>query len=112
MTDTDGGPAFPTDITAVMNLVVGSEKPDLDVHPGMSLRDWYAGQALIGVIVGRMLCLATGLPPGMDDEKVAKLAMSTADAMLEARKSNDLETSSNASARRLAEDSAPGGKPS
>ena len=41
----DGGPAFPS------KTLTGASTPLHDIyHPGMSLRDWFAGMALDGVI--------------------------------------------------------------
>lgn len=39
----DGGPAFPSnsELSSAMGTITAS-------HPGMSLRDWFAGQALAG----------------------------------------------------------------
>ena len=62
----DGGPAFPLAIT-----------PDTVDYHGMSLRDWFAGQALVGFI-------ATN-PDSDTYEHDAKAAYSWADAMLKAR---------------------------
>ena len=42
----DGGPAFPHDS---INQNPGGFA---DCEPGMSLRQWYAGQALIGLLLG------------------------------------------------------------
>jgi len=64
MSDDNGGPAFP-----------------IEGHPGMSLRDYFAAQALTG-------CLAAfagenvGLPP---PHRAAAQAYEYADAMLKAR---------------------------
>lgn len=68
----DGGPAF----------------EQLEVEPGfrtytyggMKLRDWFAGQALIGTIVARS---AAGLD--VMQESIAEECYELADAMLEAR---------------------------
>lgn len=61
--DTDnGGPAYPTGF--------GGQ--------GMTLRDWFAGQALAGVTADPNIML--------DDPKLAGVAYRVADAMLEARK--------------------------
>lgn len=72
----DGGPAFP---------VVVWKSPDgmlaLPSEPGMSLRDWFAGQALTGI--------GTWCPPMESGETVhqtkARYAYGQADAMLAAR---------------------------
>ena len=66
----DGGPAFPSDL--VIGNAVTAKKP----YDGMSLRDYFAGQALVG------LC-------GYEQQTWADIAVRAyraADAMLEARK--------------------------
>lgn len=66
MTPDDGGPAFP-----------GPDhisQPD-DIHEGMSLRDWFAGMALQGLVN------LAGRDPGGESQ----LAYRYADAMLAAR---------------------------
>jgi len=63
----NGGPAFP---------VEGFEKDE-----GMSLRDYFAGQALIGIVAHN-----NGL--GGIWEKAAEHAYRAADAMIEARDEN------------------------
>jgi len=66
----DGGPAFPCDST----------NKQFPTQCGMSLRDWLAGQAMMGIIA------APGCQP--DDacrDGCAKLAYEFADAMLKAR---------------------------
>jgi hypothetical protein len=68
----DGGPAFPS---------AGIVTPDGIAYEGMSLRDWFAGQALAGIVQGLM--------KGIRFEDVPKLAADCygiADAMLAARK--------------------------
>lgn len=65
----DGGPAFP------------HFNPDTEVtHAGMSLRDWFAGQALAGL-------LASGIAAQLRQtfDEVAEAAYNNADAMLAAR---------------------------
>ena len=64
--NTDVGPAFPN-------------KDELgNMIPGMSIRDWFAGQALAGLMAGYQ----SG-PMGID--ACAQVAIETADAMLRAR---------------------------
>lgn len=46
MTNTDGGPAFPVLHTIDGNWV----KDPVPQYSGMSLRDWFAGQALAGLL--------------------------------------------------------------
>lgn len=66
----DGGAAFPT-------------KGDVANYPwpGMSLRDWFAGQALGGVILLAMEVAKAGLPAA-DPKIMARQAYEIADAML------------------------------
>ncbi len=75
MSDKDtGGPAFPT------NDLLANGK----VHPpsqGMTLREWYAGMALQGILAGDH-----PITHGLDAETVvAEAAHSFADAMLKER---------------------------
>lgn len=67
----DGGPAFSFEYTIDGEGVV---------HPGMSLRDWFAGQALAGL-------MQTPLPVSgeLSDDRVARACYCYADAMLKAR---------------------------
>ena len=66
----DGGPAFPQDDYP-------DRDPGLDEHPGrgMSLRDWFAGQALVGLLTSHR------------DSKsvIVETAYAVADAMLAER---------------------------
>ena len=75
----DGGPAFPCDVF----------DPDVDgpeQHEGMSLRDWFAGKALVECIR-----VADHQTPGSNPklgalfEKAATYAYFAADAMLKVR---------------------------
>ena len=66
----DGGPAFPVPDLHPGAVQVGSN--------GMSLRDWFAGQALAGLMAGYQ----SG-PMGI--YACAQVAIETADAMLRAR---------------------------
>jgi hypothetical protein len=49
----------------------------------MELRDWFAGQALVGVITAATICAATKQP--MPEGDVAAQCYTVADAMLEER---------------------------
>ena len=71
----DGGAAFPN---------AGYDGPDncADPVPGMTLRDWFAGQAL----AGRM---ATGVEDYLDPRDTASRCYRLADAMLAAREGGD-----------------------
>lgn len=75
----NGGPAFP-----------GGELPEHPNHPvGMSLRDWFAGQAISGVIEA---CKRDTIPAGETPEShFAIRAYMVADAMLAARKQEDAQ---------------------
>lgn len=57
----------------------GAAFPEQGVHGGMSLRDWFAGMAMQGI-------LAWGSGKSLTPEQVAEDAYDTADAMIEARK--------------------------
>ena len=75
MATNDGGRAFPRPASAEETTLGGHANVS---QPGMSLRDWFAGQALVGFI-------------GRGDHPdpfpwIAKAAFDAADAMLEARK--------------------------
>lgn len=75
----NGGPAFPQTNT---NYYGG--ETSVDVTGGMSLRDWFAGQALAGLVV---LCSHDTLRDGMTYEQhVARNSYRVADAMLAARR--------------------------
>jgi hypothetical protein len=63
MTINDGGPAFP--------------RPMVAAAPGMTLRDWFAGQAMAGLV--------SYVVEGATFENVAEDAYKAADAMLKAR---------------------------
>jgi hypothetical protein len=73
----DGGPAFPSE--------AGSDQDGYYPRSGMSLRDYFAGQALAGLMADVSILAAAG---GRDAGFVAKLAYDAADGMLDARKQN------------------------
>ncbi len=66
----DGGQAFPGGVSAGYDVRLGQEH-----HSGMSLRDWFAGQALVGIASGNYSEFAI----------MASDAYLIADAMLEER---------------------------
>ena len=76
----DGGPAFPTPDT---------HHPDGQIQygaNGMSLRDWFAGQALVGMLsgyVGNLNRTCTGIV-NIDPRSIS-VAYDIADIMLRAR---------------------------
>ena len=69
MTQHDGGPAFPRPVTP------GYME---DGRAGMSLRDWFAGMALLGMFTNTITL--------EDPETMTEHAYCYSDAMLEARK--------------------------
>lgn len=74
-TPRDGGAAFPAERDA--------KQYDRD---GMSLRDYFAGQAIPGILAGRFLdALAINFDKDKAGEAIAKLAYEVADHMLAAR---------------------------
>lgn len=76
-TTKDGGPAFPVQALA---------EPGSEIVWGMSLRDWFAGQALMGWAAGRSD--EEAFMPGNDDgDWEAEACYRYADAMLRARES-------------------------
>lgn len=70
MSNRDGGPAFPSGA-----LDVAANRVASSIYDGMSLRDWFAGQALAGALAA-----------DMDPSVAIRTAWLTADAMLAARK--------------------------
>lgn len=82
----DGGPAYPrTAFDKDGELTTWSEE-----YLGMSLRDHFAGQAMLAVItgLGAMNALTMDMNRVIDgeDEDIAKAAYDMADAMIAARK--------------------------
>lgn len=81
MTKTDGGPAFPTIETTLSNLGGQQYTAYVPVH-GMSLRDWFAGQALMGMFSSNQWYTGQG-------SDAAKWAYHHADAMLAEREKGE-----------------------
>lgn len=76
----DGGPAFPfSTTTKSMN---GDDVTS--AYAGMTLRDWFAGQAMAAIMTRYYKLWDEGTETSDDD--MAKEAYSSADAMLAARK--------------------------
>lgn len=74
-----GGPAFPLpDKTVTYSGAYGSGGTYTTAQPGMSLRDWFAGQALAG------FSQACGWQGG-DFVRMAKHAYEAADELIKAR---------------------------
>ena len=76
MTTDKNPPAFPAQM-----LSVDGDTTVTDCYSGMSLRDWFAGQALDEMIYGPNTCDAGA----GEAERIAKMCYVIADAMLEAR---------------------------
>ena len=73
----NGGPAFP-----VQRAVASGQGGTVDLEgrqtaDGMSLRDWFAGQALCG--------LAAGITHSLSNDLMSKMSYELADAMLAER---------------------------
>lgn len=75
-TTDDGGPAFPLQETKVTE---GSTSVLMRSHPGMTLRDYFAGQAFAGM-------WANSSYDSIVFDEMAREAYRAADAMLAARK--------------------------
>lgn len=73
----DGGPAFPQDHSLSFS--------------GMSLRDYFAGQALIGILANTAEKYVAVYGTGRAQERVAGDAYLLADAMLAARDQSKIE---------------------
>ena len=84
----DGGPAFPQHLAFNPNNEAVTAGMYFAEGPGMSLRDWFAGQALANLVQHKDHIEATCSRPanGSFDEVTARLAYDLADAMLAARK--------------------------
>jgi hypothetical protein len=87
----DGGPVFPAEIHGSTHEGEYTGKRDvyLNLSGGMSLRDWFAGQALIALMSNK--AWVTGLDAHCERfclefrPELARSAYETADAMLKAR---------------------------
>lgn len=73
----DGGPAFPCEVDG-MSIFSGQATTIL--HGGMTLRDWFAGQALAGFSANPSAC------ENWTDQRVAEASYRAADAMLAERR--------------------------
>ncbi len=80
----DGGCAFPRPASIGNNYATGEAGVVVDPQTGMSLRDWFAGMALQGLL--------SFSPPQCETQlrakEASKDAYRLADAMLEARQEN------------------------
>jgi len=75
VTNDDGGPAFPCDST----------NKQLPTQCGMSLRDWFAGQALAGIMANYKFMENIRQGFGSTLPHIPEAAYEMADAMLNAR---------------------------
>lgn len=75
----DGGPAFPQTSLERSPFGIESAPPAEVHHRGLSLRDWFAGQALAKMLSGRSVWTCAHA------EDIARNAYEIADAMLKAR---------------------------
>lgn len=87
----DGGwPAFPCEAEGFMNqdasgnIVAVTEM--LKAHKGMTLRDYFAGQALAGICATYFNLIQPESIGKSSHESIATASLSLADAMLKARK--------------------------
>lgn len=83
----DGGPAFPVMEKVELELYEdGGYRTRYWPVGGMSLRDYFAGQALAGVLANQMLLMTVDAnSPETTRVAAAVYAYAVADAMLEAR---------------------------
>ena len=94
----DGGAAFPSGGTELDHVEVnpdGSPRPIFKAIPGMSLRDYFAGQALMGILSNSEFEKdRKRMDKKFDDDKQTKAVMSVvyafADAMLAERAKGDV----------------------
>lgn len=79
ITPNDGGPAFPSPMQDDRDCHARNESG----YGGLSIRDWFAGQALAAIVADD---IKQGLPSdGLDIQHVPDAAYRYADAMLKAR---------------------------
>lgn len=77
-TPKDGGPAFPW-MAGDATFTTDNRTVDFKMNLGMSLRDYFAGKALAGMLASPTLRF------GIADQVVVKAAYGIADAMLKER---------------------------
>jgi hypothetical protein len=90
--DKDGGPAFPFDYDAPHHMGWEGQTERM-THTGMSLRDWFAGQALAGLLqnedaISNIQQTAREIGESPPDY-TASICWNIADAMLAARNDGD-----------------------
>lgn len=76
----NGGPAFPT-INMTVEPSETLDRESVQQMLGMSLRDWFAGQSLKGMLANPWIVQQ----PGFDCNVAVGAALAYADAMLKAR---------------------------
>ena len=81
----DGGPAFPQTVAFSPNGEAVTAGMYFAEGPGMTLRDWFAGMALQGII-GSIFCT-----PEVTFKECAGRAYGMADAMITARERKEAE---------------------
>lgn len=77
MGEPDNPPAFPQQCADALDVGM--------VHEGMTLRDWFAGQALAGLMANANMPFAADYAE-VEPSQIASAAFEIADAMLAARK--------------------------
>jgi len=85
MTMRDGGQAFPTPFVMVHDDDQGKDYPQY-ADSGMTLRDWFAGQAIGSMVRASFERVKMGLPPVANAAQgIAENCYELADAMLTER---------------------------
>ncbi|TXH40927.1 MAG: hypothetical protein E6Q97_38710 [Desulfurellales bacterium] len=83
-TKNDGGPAFPCQWLDFQPTT--GEQVVREQYQGMSLRDWFAGQALAGMDLNTLLVGCARMENPQDElDVVTRTAFLVADSMLKAR---------------------------
>lgn len=86
-TKNDGGPAFPQLVNSGVICMTADETPvfDKELKGGMSIRDWFAGQALAGMVNATLCASLHNSAQTPQEDVLATWAYAQADAMLAAR---------------------------
>ena len=77
----DGGPAFPQNDLSTYNMGPAEKN-----NGGMTLRDWFAGQALAGFMAGYFANPDNG---DLENDEIAMFVYEQADAMIAAREASE-----------------------
>ena len=89
-TPKDGGPAFPASRFETVEIRPEVTKRVPIEYPGMSIRDYFAGQAIVGALSNEAFTKhAHGNYRGSEPRYFANIAYDIADAMLEAREADE-----------------------